>query len=133
MLRRIRLSTLAAVALTAASAAYAQTATISGVINNFEIINTTGSRAHGFEIQLDGAVPADLYYTVPNARYGAPTIVPSPTGVIVHYSASYVNGTWAATTQTANTPAFSWNDCYLGGANYTNSGCEIFGQWLRNT
>jgi hypothetical protein len=118
-------------ALSATAAAYAQTANISGVLSFFEIVNNSGSPAHGFEIQLEGATPADLYYTGNNARYGAGQVVPYATGVNVRWTSSYINNQWTSTTQSSNTISFSWQDCYLGGAGYANSGCEIFGQSLK--
>lgn len=121
-------------ALTTAAASYGQTATLAGTLNYFEILNTSGSAAHGFEIQLEGATPATLYYTGNNARYGLGAVVPYATGVTVRWAASYNGSTWSATTQPSNIAgAFGWQDCYLGGANYPTSGCEIFGQSLRSS
>ena len=41
----------------------AQTATISGVLGSFDVVNMSGQPAHGFEIQMEGATANDLYYT----------------------------------------------------------------------
>ncbi|MFN7921830.1 MAG: hypothetical protein U0Q16_17145 [Bryobacteraceae bacterium] len=132
-MRNTRITTMVAVALGAASASYGQTATLAGVLNYFEIINNSGSPAHGFEIQLEGATTAVLYYATSNARYGMPAIVPYSTGVNVRYSANYNGGTWSSTTPNGTVGgAFGWQDCYLGGSNYVNSGCEIFGHSLRS-
>lgn len=129
MTNKPKLYTLMTLAL--AGVAYGQTSTIQGVLSNFEIVNNTGSPAHGFEIDLAGAVPADLYYTVSNARYGSPTIVPYTGGVIIRYSSTYSGSAWSQTTVSSNQISFAWQDCYLGGVNYATSGCDIFGQWLR--
>ena len=79
------------------------------------------------KIQLENALPSDLYYTAFGGRYGNPQVVPYSTGVRVRYSALYSNGQWSATTPVANYNAFSWQNCYMGGAGYSSSGCEHFG------
>ena len=113
--------------------AWAQTAVISGFLGAFDVLNDTGMPAHGFEIKIDGALPSDLYYTVPGGRYGNPSIVPYATGVYVRYQSSYNSstGVYAATTPPSNTTNFSWQNCYLGGAGYASSGCEHLGQSMR--
>lgn len=108
-----------ALALVAAPiSSWAQTAIISGTLSAFDVLNDTGKPAHGFEIQIDGALPSDLYYVVPGGRYGTPSVVPYPTGVYVRYQSAYnaTTGQYAATTPPATTTAFSWQDCYLGGS-----------------
>jgi len=112
---------------------WAQTATISGNLSAFDVLNDTGQPAHGFEIQIEGAAAGDLYYTVPAGRYGNPSVVPYATGVYVRYQSAYnsATGQYAATTPPATTTAFSWQDCYLGGAGYSTSGCEHVGQSMR--
>lgn len=111
----------------------AQTAVFSGALSGFDVVNRTGQPAHGFEMQLQGAVPGDLYYTVFGGRYGNPQVIPYLGGVKVRYSAQYVNGSWSATTPIANYNNFSWQNCYLGGGGYSSSGCEHFGQSMRPT
>src|SRR5689334_9400508 len=114
----------------------AQTATVSGYLGAFDVVNVGSQPAHGFEIRIEGAQPNDLYYTVFGGRYGTPSIVPYATGVAVRYTSIYnaSTGQWSATTgmHTPGAP-FGWNDCYQAGANYANSGCEHFGQSLRPT
>ncbi len=131
----MRKNYLLAAAVLAATAApvqmLAQTAVVSGSLSGFDVLNRTGQSAHGFEIQLEGAIPSDLYYTVYGGRYGNPAVIPYATGVKVRYSANYSGGVWTATTPVANYAAFSWNNCYLGGAGYSNSGCEHLGQSMR--
>lgn len=117
-------------------AAFSQTATVQGSLAAFDVINDTGVEAHGFEIQLEGAVPGDLYYALSGQRYGMPVIEPYATGVYVRYRASYNSSTGA---YSASTPKYtpgtpvSWNDCYQAGSRYASSGCEHFGQSLRAT
>src|SRR5437868_5724127 len=66
--------------LTTAIAGLAQSATVSGSLSNFDVINNTGHDAHGFEIELEGLQPADVYYTFNIQRYGNPSITQSATG-----------------------------------------------------
>jgi hypothetical protein len=124
------------VAFAAVPQVWAQTATVSGSLSAFDVVNDTGQPVHGFEIQIEGALPGDLYYTAPGQRYGQPTVVPYATGVYIRYKSSYsaTTGTYTATTpmHTPGSP-FSWNDCYQLGSTYATSGCEHFGQSLRPT
>jgi hypothetical protein len=112
-----------------------QTAVVSGNLFGFDVLNDTGQPAHGFEIQMEGALPTDLYYTFPGGRYGSPTIVPYSTGVYVRWTASYSagTGTYTAATPPATAQTFGWQDCYQGGAGYPTSGCEHLGQGMRST
>lgn len=130
--RRLALASAGSFLFTAS--ALAQTATVSGSLSAFDVVNESGQDAHGFEIQLEGAFPGDLYYTVYGQRYNNPTIVPYATGVYIRYKASYDPGTgqYSATTpQHAPGTPFSWNDCYIAGSRYSVSGCEHFGQSMR--
>jgi Divergent InlB B-repeat domain len=114
----------------AATAARAQTATVSGSLSNFDVINDTGRDAHGFEIQFEGLQPNDVYYTFTMQRYGSPQIVAYATGVFVRWSSPYdaASAQFAQTTlqHKAGVPfagtCYSWN-----GASYATSGCEHFG------
>jgi hypothetical protein len=116
-----------------APALRAQTATISGALSNFDVVNNTGHDAHGFEIQFEGLQPADVNTTFTVLRYGAPQIVPYATGVYVRWSSPY-DATAGQFTQTttphaANTPFAGM--CYQwSGAGYATSGCEHFGVTL---
>jgi hypothetical protein len=117
-------------------AARAQTATIDGYLSNFDVVNETGQDAHGFEIQLEGAVQNDLYYTVSGQQYGQPNVVSYATGVRVRWESPYdaATGTYVKTTP-QHTPGvpYNWNDCYLLGSTYKTAGCEALGQWMRPT
>lgn len=126
-LRHFTFASLALLAIPFAS--MAQTAVVSGNLFGFDVLNDTGQPAHGFEIQIEGSLPSDLYYTFPRGRYGSPSIVPYATGVYVRWQASYSagTGTYAATTPIANTQTFSWQDCYQAGFGYATSGCERLG------
>ena len=89
----------AAIALTSfGNAAYATT--MYGSLGNFDCINDTGQTAHGFEIELDGCLPADVQATfgAPYNRYGTPTITTDGTNTFVRYESSYSNGQWAVGT-----------------------------------
>src|SRR5437868_3889567 len=110
LLTALSLSVLGAVA------AQAQTATISGYLSNFDVVNETGQDAHGFEIQLEGAAQNDLYYTAPGQQYGAATVVPYATGVKVRWESPYDASTHQFTKTTPqHTPGvpYNWNDCYM--------------------
>jgi hypothetical protein len=108
-------------------AAQAQTGTVSGSIGNFDVINNVGEDAHGFEIELEGLQPNDVFYTFQMQRYGAPSIQQTPTGVTVRWESPYVGGSFTQTTipHKANTPFAG--SCYSWGASYDQSGCEHFG------
>ena len=108
-------------------ASNAQTAAIYGQVSNFDVINHTEHEGHGFEIELDGLQPADVYYTFTYQRYGAPTITTTPTGTLLRWTSPYVDGAFTKTTvaHAANTPFAG--SCYMGGNNYDNAGCEHFG------
>ncbi|MDT7602206.1 MAG: hypothetical protein QOF61_203 [Acidobacteriota bacterium] len=114
----------------APTGARAQSATVSGSLSNFDVINHTEHEAHGFEIELEGLQPADVYSTFNVQRYGSPQITPSATGVRVRWSSAYdaAAQAFAQTTvaHAAGTPfagtCYSWN-----GAGYATSGCEHFG------
>src|SRR4051812_26739091 len=125
-----------ALLLTAAAfpqASRAQTATISGTLASFDVVNASGQDAHGFEIQLEGAFVGDLYYTAFGGRYGNPQVVTYATGVRVRYESLYDANAhqFTATTPAATTDLTSWQNCYFGGAGYAKSGCEHFGQSMR--
>jgi hypothetical protein len=48
----------------------AQTATITGNLGGFDVVNDSGQDAHGFEVQIEGITQNDLYYTRFGQRYG---------------------------------------------------------------
>jgi uncharacterized repeat protein (TIGR02543 family) len=120
--------------LTASTVAQAQSATVFGALSNFDVVNHTEHEAHGFEIELEGLQPADVYYTFSAQRYGSPTIVASATGVSVRWASAYdFNTQQFQQTTVAHTPNTPFaGTCYQwGGASYATSGCEHFGVTLR--
>ncbi|MBL8699792.1 MAG: PEP-CTERM sorting domain-containing protein [Alphaproteobacteria bacterium] len=105
-----------------------------GTIDNFDVYNNTGQTGRGFEIELEGIDSSDVWYTFggPYSRYGTPTVVPIPTGVIVRYASPYSGGafvTGTALPPPSSIPTASGHDCYSGGpiGDYEGSGCEHFG------
>lgn len=113
--------------------ARAQVATVSGSLGNFDVVNNVGDNAHGFEVELEGLQPNDVYYTFATQRYGSPAITATPTGVVVRWTSAYdpAAHAFAQTTipHAPNTPFAG--SCYSWGANYDASGCEHFGVSLR--
>ncbi len=110
-------------------------ASIFGFLGNFDVINDTGSTAHGFEIELEGLLPSDITDTFGGAnrgfpsgrgfdsniavvRYGAPVVEPNATntGTIVRYS-----GLWDPNSSTWDfgTPSGTFitpgDNCWTGG------------------
>ena len=122
--------------LGSAAAARAQTATVDGFLSAFDVVNETGFDAHGFEIQLEGAAPNDLYYTGYGQQYGAATVVPYATGVKVRWESPYdaVDHVYTMTTpQHVPGVPYNWNDCYQAGSTYATAGCEALGQGMHPT
>lgn len=124
-----RTSPLLLFALLAIGPAPAQT--LSGSLSNFDVFNDTGEQSHGFEIELDGLTSKDVasFFGGTYIRYGDPTLVDIPGGVIVRYASPYVGGVF-----TVGTPvppaitATAGHSCWTGGApGYLGSGCEHFG------
>jgi len=78
--------------------AFAQTSY--GSLSNFDCINGTGQTAHGFEIELDGCLPSDIFSTfgAPYNRYGDPSITTDGTNTFVRYQSTYSGGAWATGT-----------------------------------
>ena len=77
--------------------------TLYGSLGNFDSINDTGTDAHGFEIELDGCLPSNVFSTfgAPYNRYGTPKITTDGTNTFVRYESSYDPGSkaWTATTK----------------------------------
>jgi len=111
--------------------ASAQTATIYGMLGNFDIMNNSGQDAHGFEVEIEGVQAVDVPYTFSVQRYGAAQLVPTPTGVIVRWQSPYdaAGGQFTATTIAHQSgTAFVQGSCYQwNGASYATAGCEHFG------
>src|SRR5262252_2456475 len=76
-----------------------------GSLNNFDVINDTGNKCYGFEIELDDLHSTDITYTYDYNHYPpVPTItednsVPGHPKVFVRYAAKKnPDGTWASFT-----------------------------------
>jgi hypothetical protein len=123
-----------AFALLASLSARGQAATVFGSLSNFDVINNTEHEAHGFEIELEGLHPEDVYYSFSAQRYGSPRLIPTATGVRVRWESAYDPGFQHFTQTTVRHTAggsfagtcYQWN-----GAGYATSGCEHFGVSLR--
>src|SRR4051794_33781436 len=85
-------------AMFAVAAAQAQTVTVYGQLGNFDVVNHTGHDAHGFEIEVQGIQPQDIYYTFSVQRYGSPQITSTPTGVLVRWESPYAGGAFTKST-----------------------------------
>jgi hypothetical protein len=67
----------------------AQTATLFGALGNFDVLNDTGQDANGFEIELDGITPQQVFYTFNATRYGGAQMFAIPGGVIVRWQSPW--------------------------------------------
>jgi hypothetical protein len=79
-----------------------------GSINNFDTVNDTGVKCHGFEIELDDIRSTDITYTFDYNHYGTPKItedtsVPGHTNVFVRYEAVWMGTNWSAYTAVPTT------------------------------
>ena len=120
--------------LSCAASADAQSAQVFGSLSNFDVVNYTEHEAHGFEIELEGLHPEDVYYTFSAQRYGLPVIEATATGVRVHWASAYDPGLqqFTQTTVPHKAGAPFAGSCYMwNGATYAASGCEHFGVSLR--
>lgn len=124
-------------------------ASVIGFLGNFDVINDTGSTAHGFEIELEGLVRSDITDTFGGAgrgfpsgrgfdpdnavqRYGAPTITEyndgSVFGVRVTYQGLFNGSAWDYGTPSGSfiTPG---DNCWTGGGvGYgPSTPCDHFG------
>ncbi len=112
----------------------ARGATIFGSLSNFDVVNDTGEICRGFEIELEGVSPSDIWSTFgnPYIRYGDPTLVSTGTGTIVRYASSFGPGGWAVGTPLPVGPfPTGGHECfypaYGGDPNYETLGGEHFG------
>ena len=75
-----------------------------GSINNFDTVNDTGHKCHGFEIELEDIHSTDITYTYNYNHYGVPKITEDnsvaghPKCIIRWESKKNPDGTWAAYT-----------------------------------
>lgn len=61
-------------ALLASLTANLQASTAYGSLSNFDVVNDTGGKCYGFEIELDDVVSTSITYTYDYNHYGRPTI-----------------------------------------------------------
>ena len=115
-------------------AALAAASSVFGPLDNFDAVNDTGHDECGFEIEIEGVHSADIHRTfdAPYVRYQTPTLIDTPTGVIVHHQGMWdpVTHTFLQKTPPAAPGYVPANDsCWTVGlgAAYESSGCEHFG------
>lgn len=126
-------------------------ANVIGFLGNFDVINDTGSTAHGFEIDLEGLSASDITDTFGGAgrwfpsgkgfnrataveRYGAPTITEYSNGSTFGTRVTY-SGAWNSASQAWDygTPSGSFitpgDNCWTGGGvGYgPSTPCDHFG------
>jgi hypothetical protein len=111
----------------------ADASTAYGDLNNFDVVNDTGERCHGFEIEIEGIHSTDITYTYDWNHYGPPRITEDNSGssskVIIRYeSPKNADGSWAAYTedQDPNAPLAA-TDGHMCTNPLVNLGCEHFG------
>ncbi|MBK7766129.1 MAG: hypothetical protein IPI44_08440 [Sulfuritalea sp.] len=147
-MKRIALSALS-VAVSLAVTPATASASVIGFLGNFDVINDTGSTAHGFEIELEGLHISDITDTFGGPgrgfptgrgfdpatsveRYGSPTIAEYTDGALfgtrVTYMGLFNNGAWDYGTPSGSfiTPG---DNCWSGGGvGYSASTpCDHFG------
>jgi len=104
--------------------------TMYGALSNFDVINTMGEPAYGFEIEIQGVSSIGGSFTY--NRYGTPQVVPFSGGVYVRYMAPWNPATqqfMTSTVSTTNPTATNGHSCLLNTLNYDINGCEHFGVW----
>jgi hypothetical protein len=118
-----------AAAMFGAHSAQAQTATIYGQVGNFDVANNTGDNAHGFEIEIQGVDPAQIYAHFDYQRYGVGTVQAFPGGTYIRWTSAYDPATHTDGATTVPRPLGQdfGGTCYMGLPNYDAAGCEHFG------
>ena len=114
------------------TAAFAQTAVVTGSLGNFDVANNQQQDAHGFEIEFEGIHPEDVSSTFETERYGAPTIVATATGTVVRWASGFDPALGFTATTAQHDPAAPLTGaCYQwAGPDYDAAGCEHFGVTL---
>jgi hypothetical protein len=124
-------------------------ASVIGFLGNFDVINDTGSTAHGFEIELEGLTADDVSDTFGGPgrgfptgrgfdpatsvqRYGSPTITEYSTGTSFGVRVTYL-GLWDGSAWDYGTPSGTFitpgDNCWSGGGvGYgPDTPCDHFG------
>jgi hypothetical protein len=94
---------LAVLCLLALGGATARASTAYGTLNNFDVVNDTGTECHGFEIEIEDLHSQDITYTYNWNHYGTPRITednsnPQRPRVRIRYAAVRTNDAWSAYT-----------------------------------
>ncbi len=114
--------------------------TVFGPLANFDVVNDTGETAHGFEIEIEDIVEADITSIFgaasrwPNMeRYGPPTVVlfndGVRRGVRITYKGTFSGASWSIGTPSGTLPVSPSDSCWPYGApTYgPNYPCDHFG------
>jgi hypothetical protein len=126
-------------AITLATFGPAHADIIYGSLSNFDAINGTGSTAHGFEIELDGCLPSNVFSTFgsPYNRYGTPTITTDGVNTFVRYTSAYNNGAWVVGTDSGTYAPTGGHSLFFpqygGTAAYPNVPGDHFGVAVNTT
>jgi hypothetical protein len=103
-----------------------------GSLNNFDVVNDTGTPCHGFEVEIEDVHSRDITYTYGYNHYGSPDLVednsdPLHPKVIVRYaSKKNPDGSWSAYTAVPTEPINPTNGHMFTNPNI-NFGGEHFG------
>lgn len=101
---RTLFATITTLGLLALISPSAHASTAYGSINNFDVVNDTGSHCHGFEIELEDIASTEITYTYDWNHYGKSKFIPSttaqgrPATCVRWESAKKTDGSWAAYT-----------------------------------
>jgi len=146
-------STVLAVTATLALLPAASSAAVIGFLGNFDVINDTGSEAHGFEIDLEGLHISDISDTFGGPgrgfptgrgfdpaksveRYGSPTFTEYSSGSVFGTKVTY-QGLFNGSSWDYGTPSGSFitpgDNCWSGGGVGYNAStpCDHFGVGVR--
>jgi hypothetical protein len=111
----------------------ASASTAYGDLNNFDVVNDTGTECHGFEIEIEDVHSTDITYTFDWNHYGTPKITednsdPAHPKVRVRYEAKYnsTTGMYSAYTAVPAGP-IAPTDGHTCTNISVNEGCEHFG------
>ncbi len=124
--------TVAALCALALNGTSAQASIAFGSINNFDVVNDTGSECHGFEIELEDVASTEITYTFDWNHYGKSKFIPSTTALgkpatcVRWESAKNADGTWAAFTAIPAGPILPTDGHQFTNPN-VNFGGEHFG------